>query len=72
MPPSSGILARLAPLGRQRSACVGGVLASPAVAASSILIVDDEKNILTSLQRALKVEGYDADVAGGGTVAPSP
>ena len=45
------------------------MLASAAVTAASILIVDDEKNILTSLQRALKVEGYDADVAGGGTVA---
>ncbi|MBI2897191.1 MAG: sigma-54-dependent Fis family transcriptional regulator [Deltaproteobacteria bacterium] len=39
------------------------------MAGPAILIVDDEKNILSSLQRALRVEGYDADVAGGGTVA---
>ena len=34
-----------------------------------VLIVDDEKNILTSLSRALKIEGYAADVAGNATIA---
>lgn len=34
-----------------------------------ILIVDDEKNILTTLSRALLLEGYDVDVAGHGKVA---
>ena len=33
---------------------------------ANILIVDDEKNILSSLSRALRLEGYDTDVAGGG------
>jgi DNA-binding NtrC family response regulator len=34
--------------------------------AASVLIVDDEKNILITLSRALRVEGYDVDVAGSG------
>jgi len=34
-----------------------------------ILIVDDEKNILTTLTRALQMEGYEVSVAGGGKVA---
>jgi DNA-binding NtrC family response regulator len=34
--------------------------------AASILIVDDEKNILVTLSRALRVEGYEVDVAGSG------
>src|SRR5690606_23660639 len=33
---------------------------------ASILIVDDEKNILVTLSRALRVEGYEVDVAGSG------
>jgi two-component system nitrogen regulation response regulator NtrX len=33
---------------------------------ASILIVDDEKNILLTLSRALRVEGYEVDVAGSG------
>ncbi|MDB4975016.1 MAG: C4-dicarboxylate transport transcriptional regulatory protein [Myxococcaceae bacterium] len=33
---------------------------------ASVLIVDDEKNILITLSRALKVEGYEVDVAGSG------
>jgi len=33
---------------------------------ASVLIVDDEKNILITLSRALRVEGYDVDVAGSG------
>ncbi|HVO31513.1 MAG TPA: sigma-54 dependent transcriptional regulator, partial [bacterium] len=34
-----------------------------------ILVVDDEKNILTTLSRALQLEGYDVTVAGGGKIA---
>jgi DNA-binding response OmpR family regulator len=37
--------------------------------AASVLIVDDEKNILVTLGRALRVEGYDVDVAGSGKLA---
>jgi two-component system, NtrC family, nitrogen regulation response regulator NtrX len=37
--------------------------------AATILIVDDEKNILLTLKRALEVEGYLCEVAGGGQVA---
>ena len=36
---------------------------------ASVLIVDDEKNILATLSRALRVEDYDVDVAGSGGVA---
>jgi DNA-binding NtrC family response regulator len=36
---------------------------------STVLIVDDEPNILTSVRRALEVEGYKAVVAGSGAVA---
>ena len=36
--------------------------------ASSILIVDDEKNILVTLSRALRVEGYEVDVAGSAQI----
>jgi len=35
----------------------------------NILVVDDEKNILTSLSRLLKLEGFAPVVAGGGRVA---
>jgi DNA-binding NtrC family response regulator len=35
----------------------------------SVLIVDDEKNILVTLSRALKLEGFDVDVAGSGGLA---
>ena len=35
----------------------------------SILIVDDEKNILSTLSRALRVEDYDVDVAGSADIA---
>lgn len=35
---------------------------------ASILIVDDEKNILTTLGRALRVENFDVDVAGNATI----
>jgi DNA-binding NtrC family response regulator len=36
---------------------------------ATVLIVDDEPNILVSLRRALEVEGYRAVVAGGGAAA---
>ena len=35
----------------------------------TILIVDDEKNILSTLSRALRVEDYDVDVAGSAEIA---
>ncbi|HEX6243032.1 MAG TPA: sigma-54 dependent transcriptional regulator [Polyangiales bacterium] len=38
---------------------------------ASILIVDDEKNILVTLSRALRVEGYEVDVAGSGQLGLS-
>ncbi len=34
-----------------------------------VLVVDDEKNILTTLSRALSLEGYEVAVAGGGKIA---
>jgi DNA-binding NtrC family response regulator len=37
--------------------------------AHSVLIVDDEKNILVTLSRALRVEGFEVDVAGSGKLA---
>ena len=36
---------------------------------ATLLIVDDEKNILLTLTRGLEVEGYACEVAGGGTLA---
>jgi DNA-binding NtrC family response regulator len=36
---------------------------------ATLLIVDDEKNILLTLKRALEVEGYACEVAGGGKLA---
>lgn len=36
---------------------------------ASILIVDDEKNILSTLSRALKVEDFDVDVAGNAEIS---
>ena len=39
------------------------------MATASVLVVDDEKNILTTLSRALKVEGFDVDVAGSAAIA---
>ncbi len=35
----------------------------------SVLVVDDETNILVTLSRALKLEGFDVDVAGSGGLA---
>ena len=37
--------------------------------ANSVLIVDDEKNILVTLSRALKVEGWETAVAGSAAIA---
>lgn len=39
------------------------------MAQASILIVDDEKNILGSVARALRMESYEVDVAGSAKVA---
>jgi DNA-binding NtrC family response regulator len=39
------------------------------MAKANVLIVDDEKNILSTLQRALKIEDYEADVAGSAAIA---
>ncbi len=36
---------------------------------ASILIVDDEKNILSTLSRALRIEDYRVDVAGSAEIA---
>lgn len=36
---------------------------------ASILVVDDEKNILTTISRALGLEGYSVDVAGSAEIA---
>lgn len=37
--------------------------------AATILVVDDERNILTSISRALGLEGYDVEVAGSAEIA---
>jgi DNA-binding NtrC family response regulator len=37
--------------------------------AATVLIVDDEKNILVTLSRALSVEGYQTEVAGSAKIA---
>jgi two-component system nitrogen regulation response regulator NtrX len=34
-----------------------------------VLVVDDEKNILSTLSRALRIEDFDVDVAGNATIA---
>ena len=39
------------------------------MATATILVVDDEKNILTAVTRALRLEGYDTDVAGNAEIA---
>jgi DNA-binding NtrC family response regulator len=39
------------------------------MAAATILVVDDERNILTSVSRALGLEGYDVEVAGSAEIA---
>jgi DNA-binding NtrC family response regulator len=39
------------------------------MAAATILVVDDEQNILTSVSRALSFEGYEVEVAGSGEIA---
>jgi DNA-binding NtrC family response regulator len=36
---------------------------------STLLVIDDEPNILSSLRRALELEGYGVEVAGSGAVA---
>ncbi|NNE20946.1 MAG: sigma-54-dependent Fis family transcriptional regulator [Myxococcales bacterium] len=37
--------------------------------AATILVVDDERNILTSISRALGLEGYEVEVAGSAEIA---
>jgi DNA-binding NtrC family response regulator len=37
--------------------------------AASVLVVDDERSILTSVSRALSLEGYEVEVAGTGEIA---
>ena len=37
--------------------------------AATILVVDDEPNILSSIARALELEGYGAEVAGSAEIA---
>jgi DNA-binding response OmpR family regulator len=39
------------------------------MARAHLLVVDDEPSILTTLQKALTLEGYGVDVAGGVKVA---
>src|SRR5215471_17128170 len=39
------------------------------MARAHLLVVDDEPSILTTLQKALSLEGYSVDVAGGVRVA---
>ena len=39
------------------------------MAAATVLVVDDEQNILTSVSRALGLEGYDVEVAETAEVA---
>jgi len=39
------------------------------MAAATILVVDDERNILTSVSRALGLEGYGVEVAGSAEIA---
>jgi DNA-binding NtrC family response regulator len=41
----------------------------PAMARAHLLVVDDEPSILTTLQKALSLEGYAVDVAGGVKIA---
>jgi DNA-binding NtrC family response regulator len=38
------------------------------VARSTILVIDDEPNILTTVRRALEIEGYAVEVAGNGAL----
>ncbi|MFN7135262.1 MAG: response regulator, partial [Myxococcales bacterium] len=37
--------------------------------AATVLVVDDEKNILLTLKRAVELEGYRCEVAANGQVA---
>src|SRR5690242_2095628 len=42
---------------------------APPSARATLLLVDDEPNILATLRRALELEGYGAEVAGNGRTA---
>src|SRR5678816_3008788 len=37
------------------------------MARSTLLVIDDEPNILTTVRRSLELEGYSVEVAGGGS-----
>jgi len=39
------------------------------MAVATVLVVDDEQNILTSISRALALEGYDVEIAGSAEIA---
>ena len=47
----------------------GVQLSSITMARAHLLVVDDEPSILTTLQKALTLEGYAVDVAGGVKIA---
>lgn len=47
----------------------GTALLPFAMAKATVLVVDDEKNILSTLSRALRVEEYEVDVAGSADIA---
>jgi DNA-binding NtrC family response regulator len=44
------------------------MLSSIAMPRSTLLVIDDEPNILSSLRRALEIEGYGVEVAGSGPI----
>ena len=39
---------------------------------ASLLVIDDEPNILTTVRRALEIEGYSVEVAGSGALHQEP
>jgi DNA-binding NtrC family response regulator len=47
------------------------MLSSSAMPRSTLLVIDDEPNILSSLRRALELEGYGVEVAGSGAIGLS-
>jgi len=44
------------------------VYSAPTMPRSTLLVVDDEPNILTTVRRALEIEGYQVEVAGNGAI----
>ncbi len=47
------------------------MLSSSPMPRSTLLVIDDEPNILSSLRRALELEGYGVEVAGSGAIGLS-